>query len=153
MVVFSSRLYLPTWKPQNVLVFFCSRGSVVDWSVFVLTTWVVSPASTRRWPNAVLMLAHRLRRGSTLTQHWRNVSCLPGWVSHAADTSKVDPEPHTQLICRGAHCIVADISVTCELISFMLVWRPRHVHDGKCRTQSYWWNNLTETIFFDKLNL
>ena len=36
----------------------------------------MGPADTRHWPNAGLMLSHRLRRWETLAQHWFNVLCL-----------------------------------------------------------------------------
>ena len=39
-----------------------------------------SATNTRRWPNAELMLAHCLRRWTTVAQHWVSLACLLGVV-------------------------------------------------------------------------
>ena len=67
-------------------------GGVTAWQTLAqhwtnLPTVASTPANTRRWTNAGLMLGQRRRRWTNITQHCFNVSCLLGHVVHKAQES------------------------------------------------------------------
>ena len=71
----------PSIKPALVQRFVFAGSQFVLWWVCL---WFISlqhfpwyrQSSTRRWPNAELKLAHRLRRWANNSQYWVPVSCL-----------------------------------------------------------------------------
>ena len=64
------------------------------------------PANTRRSANVVLMLAHRLRRRPTITQHWMSVSCLFAGYALAWHLSDVSLDRSTCCIQGYTRCML-----------------------------------------------
>ena len=76
------------------------------------------PASTKRWPNAVLMLGTVCDLGPTLGQNWVSVPCLLGYLVLIIMPHNMPQIIASSVVCDVQHwtSISVTVSITCSLI-------------------------------------